>query len=1307
MRETATWLGLLLGAANALASTTGTVTALDGTTLAGAEIHAHAPESLAAERRRLMAGGDQPPLASATSDESGSFALPVADGGVIRVVVELDGYAPWAEEVLAGEDLGAVLLRQAPRVRGSVRTDGRPLAGARVIWRDPQLRPLWITETDARGSYEVPDPKRWAESVAVLHPRVGVHDPSSGLDTLTLHEPWHADDGPPLELTPSRGRSVRGQVVAEGRPVAGAEITAAAWPLASSDDDGRFTIRVPEDAVVQARAGARWGWAATDTDDEVTIELGEPRSLRVTVEDSRGRGLAGAVMQIFSSGEAPFTGRFVADPAGRIEVDGLPAAELALWVETPGYQVEDRYQQIDLRQNREAEIRLSARPMTRARGRVVDDAGRPVGGALVMYGGHGVIYGVENGTKRAPRSGDDGRFDLLLPLAEGETASLVVLARGQAARAVKLAAAESGDAEPVEVRLPAGMEAAFAVTDTEGEPVAGVTVAIVEGAPRSGLSPQELVTGGDIAWLYRTDATGRVRARLSPGIHQLGFHTPGFAPLGVTRYDARPGAEPLRIVLRPGAVIEGRVTTLSGKPPGPTVVLVQGEAFDRQHQTDDDGHFRFEDLSAGTYVVTAVVFGAAAPAPVTVEAPVRGVTLQLDDGVELSGIVRDRSTGLPIAKAVISAEVAGIHDERSNIASTVTEDDGRFTLSGARAGRVVLQASADGFLDGVTEEIVIIPAEPTPEVEIELEPGLTLSGRVTDDHGEPLTHVAVEVDGSPSRQGATDASGEYLVHGVTPGTVTVIFTSEDFLTLEDSIELAAPGGQLDVELERGEILRGVVRDLEGKAIEGAQVRGRSRGAGGSKWSQSDDQGAFELRGLAAGEWQLRVAKSGFAEQKRTRAVPSPAPALEVILEPIATGTVIGTVRGADRVEGAALSVYVLGSGTSADTEVEADGTYRAEDAPAGDVTVRLSVSAGDDERNLKRRAVVPRNGRVRVDFDLEDAPRIRGRVVRGEEPVPIAYVGLERVGNDDEASTRTDAGGWFEVAIEEGHYEVSVWTMDGGQHYERRRITASSILEIDIAPAKLAGRVIDAITGQGLAGAEVELRPRVRGEEQGLYNLPDVTTDSRGRFVIAGAPIGRFMLRAHAAEFAPKLLEVELEGGIETSVEIVLEPAEGLDVVLFDARSGQPLKGSVVARLPSDTVIWDGNAPRSGDGVRLPLGPGAYKVSVSASGYASQTLPARIPAREPLRVGLTPGGTVVVRSQSLARRVARLIAPDGEEYVRCWCNQISAFSVEGSETTLENIAPGSYTLEVQELDGTSQAVPLQVFEGLSVELAVH
>jgi hypothetical protein len=79
----------------------------------------------------------------------------------------------------------------------------------------------------------------------------------------------------------------------------------------------------------------------------------------------------------------------------------------------------------------------------------------------------------------------------------------------------------------------------------------------------------------------------------------------------------------------------------------------------------------------------------------------------------------------------------------------------------------------------------------------------------------------------------------------------------------------------------------------------------------------------------------------------------------------------------------------------------------------------------------------------------------------------------------------------------------------------------------------------------------------------------------------------------------------------------------------------------------------------------------------------------------------------VVRSEVLAPRVARIIAPSGEEYVRCWCNRISAFRLEGSETVLQNIAPGGYTMIVEDPELGPQAYPIEVFEGATVELIVR
>ena len=50
--------------------------------------------------------------------------------------------------------------------------------------------------------------------------------------------------------------------------------------------------------------------------------------------------------------------------------------------------------------------------------------------------------------------------------------------------------------------------------------------------------------------------------------------------------------------------------------------------------------------------------------------------------------------------------------------------------------------------------------------------------------------------------------------------------------------------------------------------------------------------------------------------------------------------------------------------------------------------------------------------------------------------------------------------------------------------------------------------------------------------------------------------------------------------------------------------------------------------------------------------------------------------------------MAKLIMPSGEEYIRCWCNRIAELWLDGPLTTFDNIAAGSYTFVVHEIDGT-------------------
>ena len=132
------------------------------------------------------------------------------------------------------------------------------------------------------------------------------------------------------------------------------------------------------------------------------------------------------------------------------------------------------------------------------------------------------------------------------------------------------------------------------------------------------------------------------------------------------------------------------------------------------------------------------------------------VVLQLEQVFEISGIVVDRATQLPVADIRVLA--------RENLAPSAaaeTDAEGRFTLPNLGAGPYTLQVGPDAGEDdpqGYVRELVESVDGGTDDLRIELEIGLEISGRVLDAAGVLVTHpVRLSVLGR-TEQGGPDYS---------------------------------------------------------------------------------------------------------------------------------------------------------------------------------------------------------------------------------------------------------------------------------------------------------------------------------------------------------------------------------------------------------------------------------------------------------------------------------------------------------------------------------------------------------------------
>jgi hypothetical protein len=66
----------------------------------------------------------------------------------------------------------------------------------------------------------------------------------------------------------------------------------------------------------------------------------------------------------------------------------------------------------------------------------------------------------------------------------------------------------------------------------------------------------------------------------------------------------------------------------------------------------------------------------------------------------------------------------------------------------------------------------------------------------------------------------------------------------------------------------------------------------------------------------------------------------------------------------------------------------------------------------------------------------------------------------------------------------------------------------------------------------------------------------------------------------------------------------------------------------------------------------------------------------------------------------------RLIQPDGDEYVQCWCNGIADIQLGGRRTTVEHVTAGGYTLEVLDGEEVVARKPVTVTESQTATVTI-
>ncbi len=593
-------------------------------------------------------------------------------------------------------------------------------------------------------------------------------------------------------------------------------------------------------------------------------------------------------------------------------------------------------------------------------GTVTDTAGKPIVRALVMV--RSLAH--EDEPALTARTDDQGGFRIML------TSGGLVTARIEATGFAPQVLEKREPGTPLRVQLAAGAWIRGVVRD-------GATRNPIEGALVQCHSPG----GGGAFWEAkaglvetRTDAQGRFRLDgLGTGRQFVRATARGYG--AQSESSVRPGTS-VEFFLSPGAAILGTVRDAEGRPVAGAlveVVAASGPGFRmvvRPEETDVSGHFEVLGLDPGEYRVLAR-HRELAPAVSGAVSLAQGgedqVDLVLQPGVMVTGrlVGRDQK---PAGGSVTLAEVDGqsaptMLEQSSRCAAGA---DGLFRLTHVPAGRHVLGVVAPGFTPQRVE--VTVGNKPVDVGDVALEPGLVIQGRVTDGSGTAVADAELEAtpaaldrrvyDQSPQRSSRSDATGRFVLGGLSEGTYEVKAQAYGFGRLVRPIEAGRGVGGLDV---------------RAFAFAGENAP--------PQWARSLPDGSFRLSGLLAQPYTLLAdaGESGrFAVAPGVQPGDRPAvlvlrPAARVIVRMIGPDgkPVPGAHALVSAVDGAKLT---HGNATNSD----AGGVIEML-APAGQLQIRAFKQVEPSKERLAGSAVViaAPGATSAVDVQLMQGPQRR------------------------------------------------------------------------------------------------------------------------------------------------------------------------------------------------------------------------------------------------------------------------------------------------------------------------------------------
>lgn len=1265
----------------------------------------------------------------------------------VRVAFSAERMSPRMLERLidpAGEDLGDVRLGEGQALAGRVVDErGGPVVGATVrLWAGGGARfrdELTAAESLPQTTITGPDGSFRFEGAGETGNRFRVEAP--GLATVERTGVRGGALARPVTL--GLGQVIRGTVTLSGRSAlaSGGVVryegrVTTRWSEVRTD--GSFLLEgVPAagGGEIVAEAGERGRGVAPvvqGSTEPVRVILAATATLSGLIVDAdTGRPVAGARLVAKAPG-ATLLARSGRD--GRYVIRALPPRTYELQVDDPRYV---RWSgSVDVAAGRGGSRDVPLVRGAGVTGRVVDDQGVPVEDAAVQIT-RGGPSGMRDFVRRMQARGDSTRTDRNGVF----TAERLTPGRGQRldVRHDDFESRSLGglDLEPgattkgVRVVLRRGLELTGVVVDEEERPLAGVDVELVQSFTFRTRRGAMAMVMPDSFPKRETGADGRFTFQgLKAGDYTLSARRPGYARATVdpVRVTEDGDQEPLALVLVPGVTISGflRAASGSGSPGWMVMASLEGQGQRgpgrgtprTEEPSGPDGAFFIEGLAEGqAYDLQPMGPAGLGPRRAGIVAPAADVEITVKGVGQIAGRVAEAESGQPVTDFEVTYRPDGRGGMRVMFGGgpadrgpyrprSFVSDDGGFVLEEVPAGRWTVEVRAEGLQTGTASGVVVEEGGRAEGVDIALSKGGTISGQVVDSQGHAVLDATLRAElsgggggppmprmfGSGENEVMTDAEGRYELTGLAPGTWSVTGSHPDWSESTVSVELEDAPATADIRLGRGGAIGGVVvaagYPVAGADVGLAEAGGAGfRGFGGGQNSLTGEDGRFRFERLSPGRYTLSATLRSQSSAPVEAVVTGDA-AQEVTLSLSEGAAIHGTISGLPQEQLVGISINASGpDGYFASTRAGADGTFELTGVPEG--SIRLRANAGSfmtGSRTANADVTIgPGQTEAFAEIVFEPGYRVEVRVSRNAQPVPDAFVNaFPESGGGRSASARTDElGSCVLEGLQDGSYNFMANLQGGSPVRETVAISGDTMVDLDVPPARIAGTVVDAGTGQPLGDVTV----RVEEGGSGFRFASAASSDSAGRFALEDVEPRAYQLTFQKPAYETETREVNAADDQEVRIE--LRRGEGLGLVARDAMFGTPLRGLMVRVVDgSGIAVFSGTVSldSQGRGEVPSVKPGSYELRISSSGYAPVTRPGIMVPSSELAFSLTPGGTLEIQvgpaTQALPGAQGRLRGADGRTYLPSIFSTDGAIRLGSPVRRLENVAPGRYVFTV-------------------------